>query len=155
MAGIRAIPGMREGLEEEVRRRKKPFLGICVGMQLLAEKGLEHGEHEGLGWLPATVKPITPRNKNLKVPHMGWNDLDITNPHPLLLGLAADAHAYFVHSYVMDCRDKKDVLATVEYGGDLVAIVARGNIMGTQFHPEKSQQTGLGIIHNFLKLRQA
>ena len=153
MKGILAISGMREALERNVIEKKKPFLGICVGMQLLAEKGLEHGEQKGLGWLKGEVAAIKPTDSALKIPHMGWNDLNIAGSHPLLSGINSGQHAYFVHSYAMRCANQNNVLATVEYGGDVTAIVAQGNIMGTQFHPEKSQETGLKLIENFLKMR--
>ena len=152
MAGLSALPGMRDALERNVRQRGKPFLGICVGMQLMAERGVEHGVHQGLGWIAGEVRPI-PAN-GLKVPHMGWNELIISSPvHPVLAGITGGAHAYFVHSYAMACASAGDVAARTEYGTPLVAVVARANLVGTQFHPEKSQATGLRIIRNFLSWR--
>ncbi len=150
MAGIRAVPHLLETLHEQVLERGKPFLGICVGMQLLAERGFENGEHPGLGWLEAEVVKITPDDPSLKIPHMGWNELEITGAHPIVSGLTDHDHAYFVHSYAMRCADVSDVMAEVGYGGKITALVARENIMGTQFHPEKSQKTGFKVIGNFL-----
>ncbi len=154
MAGLAALPGMREALEREVIERAKPFLGICVGMQLMARRSLEHGTHEGLGWIEAEVVPLAPADPALRIPHMGWNELRPHGAgHPLLDGIAPGTHAYFVHSYAMACARDDDVRATVEYGGPVTAIVARDNIVGTQFHPEKSQQAGLVLIRNFLAWR--
>lgn len=152
MAGIRAVPHLLETLHEEVLERAKPFLGICVGMQLLAEKGYENGEHEGLGWLEAEVVRILPDDPALKIPHMGWNELEIIGSHPIAAGLTNTDHAYFVHSYAMQCADITDVVAEVGYGGKVTALVARENIMGTQFHPEKSQAVGMKVIGNFLMM---
>jgi len=149
MAGLEARTGLRAAMEEEVHVRKKPFLGICVGMQLLFTRGYEHGVHEGLNWIPGEVKALVPGG-NLKVPHMGWNELQLRAPHPLLQGLKNGDHAYFVHSYHAVCENPADVLATTDYGGPVTAIVAHGNIMGTQFHPEKSQEPGLRLLSNFL-----
>jgi glutamine amidotransferase len=152
--GLDAVPGMVEALEESVRARGTPFLGICVGMQLLAERGFEHGEHQGLGWIEGDVTEIEspPSGPSLKVPHMGWNDLTVDAPrHPVLAGVATGAHAYFVHSYAVRAKRNADVLATVAYGRHLAAIVGRDNIVGTQFHPEKSQGVGLRLIGNFLE----
>ncbi|MBI4183981.1 MAG: imidazole glycerol phosphate synthase subunit HisH [Proteobacteria bacterium] len=150
--GLEALSGMRQALEEEVRRRGKPFLGICVGMQLLAEAGLEHGRHEGFGWIAGEVVALAPADPALKVPHMGWNELRFEpGRHPVLAGLAPGCHAYFVHSYHLACARAADVLAVVEYGGLVTAAVARDNVIGTQFHPEKSQAIGLTLISNFLK----
>jgi imidazole glycerol-phosphate synthase subunit HisH len=154
IAGLKALPGMVDSLERAVHADKRPFLGICVGMQLLASRGHEHGTHEGLGWLPGEVHRIEGERHGLKVPHMGWNELSLAKPaHPLLDGVAAGAHAYFVHSYHFAPADPGDVLATCDYGGPVVALVARGNIAGTQFHPEKSQDSGLRLIANFLRWR--
>ncbi|MCB2081862.1 MAG: imidazole glycerol phosphate synthase subunit HisH, partial [Rickettsiales bacterium] len=136
--GLSAIAGMREALEGVVRQKKRPFLGICVGMQMLAERGLEHGEHAGLGWIPGEVVPITPEDPSLKIPHMGWNALEIRKEHPLFAGIESEAHAYFVHSFHMRCTQAENVLAMVDYGGAVTAAVAQENIMGVQFHPEKS-----------------
>ena len=150
--GLEAVPGMMEAIDEAVIDRGRPFLGICVGMQLMAEVGREHGEHAGFGWLPAEIVQIAPSDPSLKIPHMGWNELRISNGgHPVFAGIAEGAHAYFVHSYAARCRDADHLLATVEYGGDITAAVGRDNLVGTQFHPEKSQHTGLSLITNFLK----
>jgi len=150
-AGLDAVPGMAAALEAEVRGSRKPFLGICVGMQLMAERGLEFGVHPGLGWIAGDVVALTPDDPVLKIPHMGWNDLAITTAdHPVLAGLATGDHAYFVHSYQLAASDPGDVLATVDYGGPVTAIVGRDNMVGTQFHPEKSQRAGLRLIANFL-----
>ena len=150
MRGLRALPGMVEALTQAVRHRHRPFLGICVGMQLLATRGLEHGVHEGLGWLAGDVKRLEPADKSLKIPHMGWNELTIERPHPLFEGLSTGDHAYFVHSYEFVPADQDVVGLSTDYGGKLVAAVVRGNIAGTQFHPEKSQEAGLRLIANFL-----
>ena len=148
--GLEALPGMIDALAEQVLRKQKPFFGICVGMQLMAEIGREHGEHQGLGWIKGVVEAIKPADPSLKVPHMGWNELQFTRSHPLFAGLA-NRDAYFVHSYHLKPSDPADVLATVDYGGPIVAAVGRDNIVGTQFHPEKSQANGLAIIANFLR----
>ena len=150
-AGLDAVPGMVAALEAEVRGNRKPFLGICVGMQLMAERGLEFGVHPGLGWIAGDVVALTPDDPALKIPHMGWNDLAITGEgHPVQAGLATGDHAYFVHSYQLAATDPGDVLATVDYGGPVTAIGGRDNMVGTQFHPEKSQRAGLRLIANFL-----
>ena len=154
--GLRAVSGMWDTLEEEVTKRAKPFLGICVGMQLMAERGLEHDVSEGFGWIAGAVKRIEPSNPALKIPHMGWNTLDVLRPHKLLDGLSLGAqglHAYFVHSYHLAATDPVTVVATSSYGMAITAIVGRGNIAGTQFHPEKSQTLGLALIANFLRWR--
>ena len=147
---------MVEALEEAVRRRGRPFLGICVGAQLMATRGLEHEVVAGLNWIAGDVAPIKPREPGLKVPHMGWNTLDVERDHPLLEGVRTGPgglHAYFVHSYQFYPDDAADTVATADYGGRVTAIVARGNIAGTQFHPEKSQTLGLRLIANFLRWR--
>jgi glutamine amidotransferase len=152
--GLDAVPGMIDALQETVRRRGRPFLGICVGMQLMAERGREYEVTEGLGWIPGEVERIKPSDPDLKIPHMGWNTLDPIGQHPLLEGipLGSDGlHAYFVHSYSLNVRDRADLVAQADYGGPLTAIVARETYAGTQFHPEKSQRLGLGLIANFLK----
>ena len=151
-AGLAARDGMIEALEDAVLRRGVPFLGICVGMQLMARVGHEHGEHEGLGWIDGEVGPLEPGDQTLKVPHMGWNDLALKGePHPILRDLPGHAHAYFVHSYGLTCRRDDEVLATVDYGGTVTAVAGRDNMVGTQFHPEKSQEVGLTLIENFLR----
>lgn len=151
--GLRALPGMIDALEEAVLGKGRPFLGVCVGMQLMATRGLEHGEHAGLGWLDGDVVHIEPSDPVLKVPHMGWNTLDMHRDHPVLDGIATGDHAYFVHSYHLAATDEADVLATTDHGQTLTAIVGRTNMIGTQFHPEKSQATGLRLIANFLRWR--
>jgi glutamine amidotransferase len=148
--GLLALEGMVEALEETVLRKARPFLGICVGMQLMATRGLEHGEHEGLNWIEGSVEAITPDDPVLKIPHMGWNNLKVKSAHPLLAGLGPDPHMYFVHSYNLSAAEAGNVLATVDYGGAITAIVGRDNMVGTQFHPEKSQALGLRLIENFL-----
>ncbi len=152
--GLEAVPGLHETLEDVVRGKGRPFLGICVGMQLLASRGLEHGVTEGLGWIAGEVRAIEPKDATLKIPHMGWNTLTVTRDHALLAGLPTGPqglHAYFVHSYHFVPESRADVVAETEYGGPVTALVAHGNIAGTQFHPEKSQALGLGLIANFLK----
>ncbi len=153
-AGLERIDGMIEALEETARRRARPFLGICVGMQLMAARGLEHGDWPGLGWIAGTVERIAPREPALKIPHMGWNTLETPRTHPLFAGIPTGAdgwHAYFVHSYAMKPAERGVVIATTEYGGPIVAAVAQDNLVGTQFHPEKSQKLGLALIANFLR----
>jgi len=153
MEGLARIPGMIDALREAVFRRGVPFLGICVGMQLLASVGREFGDHAGLGWIEGEVVELAPSDPSLKIPHMGWNDLQLLRPHPLLAGIAEGANAYFVHSYEFRTRDAGDNLATTDYGGAISAAVARGNIAGVQFHPEKSQAVGLQFLRNFLTWR--
>ncbi len=148
--GLNAIPGMRETLQDQVIVRGKPFLGICVGMQLMATRGLEHEITKGFGWIAGDVKPITPSDPTLKIPHMGWNTLDVKSHHPLLAGIDGGAHAYFVHSYHLDAMLPEDVIATTHYAGPITAMVGYDNLVGTQFHPEKSQTLGLALIANFL-----
>lgn len=151
MRGLSGLPGMIEALEDAVVRRGRAMLGICVGMQLLAERGLEHGTHRGLGWIKGDVAMIEPVDQNLRVPHMGWNELDLCAPiHPVFAGIGQGAHVYFVHSYGFRGCVPAETLAVVDYGGRLVAAVGRDNIVGTQFHPEKSQEAGLRLIANFL-----
>ena len=149
--GLKGFGGLEEALLEAIGPRALPFLGICVGMQMLATTGREYEEVAGFGVVPGTVERIVPSDPALKVPHMGWNDLVVTEAHPVLDGVATGDHAYFVHSYQMNVDTPSDRLAHVEYGGDVTAIVARGNVVGTQFHPEKSQRTGLRLIANFLR----
>ena len=143
--------GLYEAIEEAVRRRGTPFLGICVGMQMLASWGREYRDTPGFGWIPGQVVRITPADPALKVPHMGWNDLVIDRPHPLLDGIGTGDHAYFVHSYHFQVDTPAHRLAHADYAGPITAIVAKDNIAGTQFHPEKSQTTGLRLIGNFLR----
>ena len=157
MAGLSALPGMTGMLEQKVIKDGAPFFGICVGMQLMATRGLEHGVHAGLGWIPGDVVPI-PVVKGLKIPHMGWNDLTAWDAsHPVLRSIEssdeASKHFYFVHSFMFDCKDKQHRLAMTGYGSDVSAIVGRDNMIGTQFHPEKSQQAGLSLIENFITWR--
>jgi glutamine amidotransferase len=151
--GLDAVPGMVEVLADSVRRRGRPFLGICVGMQLLASRGLEHEIVAGLDWIPGDVDRIRPSDPSLKIPHMGWNTLELRRPHALLEGVAPGLHAYFVHSYQLYAAQPADVVATTDYGGPITALVARDNVAGVQFHPEKSQTLGLALIGNFLKWR--
>ncbi len=151
--GLSEVPGMLDALDEAVIKGGRPFLGICVGMQLMAERGVEHGVHQGLGWIAGEVVALEPADPALKIPHMGWNELEIVRPHPVLAGLPAGAHAYFVHSYHIRCADPVNELARVEYGGPVTAVVGRDNLVGTQFHPEKSQASGLALVANFLQWR--
>ncbi len=154
MAGLSALPGMVDALTRVVREDARPFLGICVGMQLMADVGREHGEHPGLGWISGAVVPLRPADPTLKVPHMGWNDLALgETKHPVFEDLAPGTHMYFVHSYRFECANPADAVATVDYGGPLTAAVARDNMAGTQFHPEKSQAAGLRLIGSFLRWR--
>ncbi|WP_340301195.1 imidazole glycerol phosphate synthase subunit HisH [Roseobacter sp. HKCCD5988] len=148
--GLAAIDGLEEAIVEAVTKRAIPFLGICVGMQMLANEGHEYETVTGFGWVAGDVRKIAPNDPALKVPHMGWNDLVIDQPHPVLEGIATGAHAYFVHSYHMEMRDPAHRLAHCDYGGDVTAIVGHANVIGTQFHPEKSQEAGLRLIANFL-----
>ncbi|APO86308.1 MULTISPECIES: imidazole glycerol phosphate synthase subunit HisH [unclassified Marivivens] len=142
--------GLAEAIVEAVEKDGKPFLGICVGMQMLATLGHEYEETAGFDWIGGEIVKITPADATLKVPHMGWNDLVIDNPHPVLDGIKTGDHAYFVHSYHMKVSDPAQRIAHVDYAGDITAIVGRDNVVGTQFHPEKSQATGLRLIANFL-----
>jgi len=154
--GLLDIDGMVEALEESIRIRARPFLGICVGMQLLAERGLEHGETPGLGWIKGTVAPIAPSDPQLKIPHMGWNNFQLRRTHPVIDGILTGEdglNAYFVHSFHLMASDDADVVATTDYGGPLTAIAGRDTILGVQFHPEKSQAVGLRLISNFLRWR--
>jgi glutamine amidotransferase len=154
--GLDAVSGMVEAMEEAVQARGRPFLGICVGMQLLADRGLEYEVADGLGWIGGDVVRIEPVDAGLKIPHMGWNTLQPRGAHPLLADIAtgeAGLHAYFVHSYHLKAAAAADTAATTDYGGPVTAIVARGNVAGTQFHPEKSQKLGLALIGNFLRWR--
>jgi glutamine amidotransferase len=151
--GLAAVPGLEDALEEAVIRRGRPFLGICVGMQLMAERGLEFEIVEGLGWIAGDVQAIAPSDPELRIPHMGWNELCPRVRHPLLDGLPEGTHTYYVHSYELRPSRNAELLATTEYGGALTAVVGRDNLVGTQFHPEKSQGAGLRLIGNFLGWR--
>lgn len=152
-AGLMAREGLFEAIEARVMREGAPFLGICVGMQMMASLGREHGEAPGFGWFPGEVVRIAPQDPGLKVPHMGWNALEVARPHPVLAGIASGDHAYFVHSYHLAAEDGGHVAARADHGGPVTAVVARDNLVGTQFHPEKSQATGLRLIGNFLAWR--
>ena len=149
--GLAAVPGLEAALTEAVVGRGRPFLGICVGMQLMAERGREFETVEGLGWIAGEVVAIDPADPSLKIPHMGWNELVPRAAHPLLEGLAAGTHTYFVHSYHLRLASPADLLAETDYGGALAAVVGHDNLVGTQFHPEKSQAAGLRLIGNFLR----
>jgi len=148
--GLQAIDGLEAALIEAVERRGVPFLGICVGMQMLATLGREYEDVAGFGWIPGEVVRIAPEDPTLKVPHMGWNDLVIDRAHPVLAGIGTGDHAYFVHGYQMQVSNPAHLLAHVDYGAAITAIVGNGNVLGTQFHPEKSQGAGLRLIGNFL-----
>jgi glutamine amidotransferase len=151
--GLAAMDGLEEAIREGVETRGVPFLGICVGMQMLTTWGREYEDVAGFDWIPGEVSRITPDDPALKVPHMGWNDLVLDGAHPVLEGVATGDHAYFVHSYAMQVADPAHLLAHVAYGGPVTAIVAQGNVVGMQFHPEKSQGAGLRMIGNFLGWR--
>jgi imidazole glycerol-phosphate synthase subunit HisH len=152
--GLDAVSGMVEALELRVRRQGRPFLGICVGMQLMAERGREYQVTQGLGWIAGEVDRITPSDPMLKIPHMGWNTLNVVQPHKLIEGIPLGPqglHAYFVHSFQLNPTQRSDLLAQADYGGPVTAIVGCDSMVGTQFHPEKSQRLGLKLIANFLK----
>jgi glutamine amidotransferase len=155
--GLAAVPGLEAALVEAVIARGRPFLGICVGMQLMAERGREFETVDGLGWIPGEVVAIEPPDGSwdpaLKIPHMGWNELLPRAAHPVLAGLPFGTHAYFVHSYHFPPAEAADLIAETEYGGPLAAVIGRDNLIGTQFHPEKSQMAGLRLIANFLRWR--
>ena len=151
-AELGAIDGLFGAISEQVDAGK-PFLGICVGMQMMATRGLEHGEHAGFDWIGGDVVRLSPDDSTLKIPHMGWNALEGLADHPVFDGIAEGDHAYFVHSYHLEAGNPVDVLATVDYGGPVTAAAGRDNMIGTQFHPEKSQSTGLRLIGNFLTWR--
>jgi imidazole glycerol-phosphate synthase subunit HisH len=154
--GLLAVAGMREALQEQVITKGKPILGICVGMQLMATRGQEHEMTQGLGWIAGDVKPIVPSDKTLKIPHMGWNTIKPHGQHALLDGILTGddgLHAYFVHSYHLEPALPEDVIATSDYASEITAIAGYDNIVGTQFHPEKSQALGLALIANFLRWR--
>ncbi|MDX8480567.1 imidazole glycerol phosphate synthase subunit HisH [Mesorhizobium sp. VK24D] len=155
-AGLHAVAGMWEAVEEVALRKGRPFLGICVGMQLMSERGLEKTITRGLGWIAGDVKEITPKDSALKIPQIGWNTIELKRRHPLFSGIETGPkglHAYFVHSYHLESKNPDEVLATADYGGPVTAAVARDNLAGTQFHPEKSQALGLALITNFLQWR--
>ena len=152
-AALMARTGLTEALTEAVAARGRPFLGICIGMQLLATWGREHGDTPGLGWIGGEVTRIVPSDPALKVPHMGWNDLVIDRPHPVMAGVATGDHAYFVHSYQVRTDDPAHRIAHADHGGDITAVIARDTILGVQFHPEKSHAPGLRLIANFLDWR--
>jgi imidazole glycerol-phosphate synthase subunit HisH len=149
-AALDSRPALLEALVEAVERRCRPFLGICVGMQLMASVGREHRDTPGLGWIGGEVVRIDPGDGRLKVPHMGWNDLVVERRHPVLEGIETGAHVYFVHSYQLDCTEPSDRLAWADYGCAVTAVVGRDTMVGSQFHPEKSQRPGLRLIANFL-----
>jgi len=154
--GLMAIEGLSAALQEAVIARGRPFLGICVGMQLMGARGLEHGETPGLGWIPGDVAAIEPADPSLKIPHMGWNTLTLSRKHQLFAGVPTGErglHAYFVHSFQLSPSAPEHILATTDYGAPLTAAVARDNLVGVQFHPEKSQRLGLALIGNFLRWR--
>ena len=154
--GLDAVPGMIEAMTEAVREKGRPFFGICVGMQLMATRGLEYETTAGLDWISGDVKPIQPEDAGLKIPHMGWNTLHAQRDHPILDGVPTGPeglHAYFVHSYALEPVNMDDLVAVTDYGGPITAVVARDNMAGTQFHPEKSQTLGLKLIANFLRWR--
>jgi glutamine amidotransferase len=153
MHGLAAIPGMVETLGDAVHKRGAPFLGICVGMQLLAETGREYGDHPGLGWIAGDVVRLQPAEPALKIPHMGWNALSLLQPHALFEGMTDGADVYFVHSYVVRPRNPDHILAITDYAGAIPAVIGRDNIAGTQFHPEKSQGIGLAFLARFLQWR--
>jgi glutamine amidotransferase len=155
MRGVQRIAGLEGALEESVRRRGRPFLGICVGMQLLADEGFEHGRCAGLGWIRGQVVRIETGRAQLKVPHMGWNELKMSRAHPVFSHLVSgsSSHAYFVHSYHFVCANQPDMIATTDHGQTLCAAIGRDNIVGTQFHPEKSQAPGLALLANFIRWR--
>ncbi|MBN9249610.1 MAG: imidazole glycerol phosphate synthase, glutamine amidotransferase subunit [Mesorhizobium sp. 61-13] len=153
-AGLRAVDGMWEAVEETAITKGRPFLGICVGMQLMSERGLEKTVTRGFGWIAGDVKEIIPADPALKVPQIGWNTIELRREHPLFAGIKTGSHglhAYFVHSYHLDATRPDQVLAVADYGGTVTAAVARDNLAGTQFHPEKSQALGLALIANFLR----
>ena len=153
-AGLDAVPGMVEAIEEVAIRHGRPFLGICVGMQLMSERGLEKTVTRGLGWIAGDVKEMQPADPSLKIPQIGWNTIHVKHSHPLFEGIRTGEgglHAYFVHSYHLAATNPQDVLAEADYGGPITAAVAKGNLAGTQFHPEKSQALGLALIANFLR----
>ncbi len=153
-AGLNAVPGMKEAIIDVVESKGRPFLGICVGMQLMSSRGLEKTTTEGFGWIKGDVVEMTPSDPSLKIPQIGWNTLDLAHPHPLFDGIPTGKdglHAYFVHSYHLAAENRQEVIATTDYGGAVTAFVGRDNMAGSQFHPEKSQTLGLALIANFLR----
>lgn len=150
-SGLEAVDGLHDALNEAVLKNARPFMGICVGMQLMSDVGHEFGDTPGLGWIAGDVTALKPGDVSLKIPHMGWNDLHMNTSHPVFAGVNTGEHAYFVHSYQFKPKDPAHVLAHVNYGGPVTAAVGRDNMIGTQFHPEKSQQLGLHVIANFLR----
>jgi imidazole glycerol-phosphate synthase subunit HisH len=153
-AGLDAVPGMHEAIVDVVENKARPFLGICVGMQLMSSRGLEKTITEGFGWIKGDVVEMTPSDPALKIPQIGWNTLNLNRPHPLFDGIPTGPdglHAYFVHSYHLAAENVEDVIATTDYGGPMTAFVGRDNMAGSQFHPEKSQKLGLALITNFLR----
>jgi glutamine amidotransferase len=153
LRGLESLDGMREALERAVVQDGRPFLGICVGMQLMATRGFEHGTHAGFAWIPGDVRALETADAALKIPHMGWNELALESDHPVFRGLGKKEHCYFVHSYQLCVEDDRYRYAATEYGGPVTAVVGRDNMIGTQFHPEKSQRVGLRLISNFMKWR--
>jgi len=149
--GLESLPGMVEALNEAVIKGGKPFLGICVGMQLMASVGVEFGEHKGLDWIKGKVVVLDPADRSLRIPQMGWNNLELKRAHPVFADTRAGDHAYFVHSYHLMAERPQDVIATVDYGGPVTAVIGRDNLIGVQFHPEKSQHVGLALLARFLK----
>lgn len=157
-AGLHGVPGMWEAVEETAVRKARPFFGICVGMQLMSERGLEKVVTKGFGWIGGDVQEMTPADPSLKIPQIGWNTIEVMRPHPLFDGIATGEgglHAYFVHSYHLAAKNPEDVLAVADYGGPVTAAVVKDNLAGTQFHPEKSQALGLALIANFLRWKPA
>lgn len=153
-AGLAAVPGMHQALTDAVETKGRPFIGVCVGMQLMSSRGLEKTISQGLGWIEGDVVEMTPADPTLKVPQIGWNTLELHSPHPVFEGIKTGPdglHAYFVHSYHLAARNEHDVIATTDYGGAMTAFVGRDNMVGAQFHPEKSQTLGLALISNFLR----
>jgi glutamine amidotransferase len=153
MSLLHGKKGLVEAMTEAVKDRGVPFMGICVGMQLLGDRGLEFGVTPGLGWIAGDVRKLEPKDHSLKVPHMGWNALTKARPHPITAGLADGGHMYFTHSFILDAKDEADVIAWTDHGSRFVAAVARDNVAGMQFHPEKSQANGLRLLGDFLEWR--
>lgn len=151
MCGLKSRKDLAEIIQYQVEKKGVPFLGICVGMQLMASKGFEHGVHDGFGWIPGNVRKMELADPALKIPHMGWNTLNLLQDHPALRHINSDDHFYFVHSFVFESKDMADICATCDYGGAFAAIVARDNVIGTQFHTEKSSDAGLRLIRGFVE----